>query len=285
MLTTTQEVPALTQWARPVRSREAQGDLQALLWLFRGAVAAEFIGHGAFGLMTKAAWVPYFGLCGIPEWLAWRLMPVVGAIDIILGLLVLCYPLRAALLYMAGWGLMTATLRPLAGEGVWEFLERGYNYGVPFAFLLWAGVPQTRRDWVARIAPVTPTPAQRRQVACCLRVAIALCLIGHGGIAAFTHQRWIVYFTPLGIEASTVQHLALLQMVGWFEIGLGLAVFAAPTSDLLLFVCVWKVGTEALRLLVGEPLWEFIERGGAYVAPLALLYVQAWLGPLRSRRC
>ncbi len=42
---------------------------------------------------------------------------------------------------------------------------------------------------------------------------------------------------------------------------------------LLLFVFAWKLGTEALRPLAGEPVWEFIERGGSYGAPLAL----AWL--------
>jgi hypothetical protein len=44
----------------------------------------------------------------------------------------------------------------------------------------------------------------------------------------------------------------------------------------LIFVFVWKVGTELLRLAVGEPFWEFVERGGSYAAPLALLYVRLW---------
>ena len=33
-------------------------------WIFRIAVAMEFVGHGAFGLMTMAAWVPYFAVAG-----------------------------------------------------------------------------------------------------------------------------------------------------------------------------------------------------------------------------
>src|SRR4051794_17947780 len=56
-------------------------------WIFRIAVCAEFVGHGAFGIITKAAWVPYFAVVGIPEWMAWRLMPVIGTVDIVLGLL------------------------------------------------------------------------------------------------------------------------------------------------------------------------------------------------------
>jgi hypothetical protein len=37
-----------------------------------------------------------------------------------------------------------------------------------------------------------------------------------------------------------------------------------------------KLGTEALRPLAGEPIWEFIERGGSYGAPLALAWIQDW---------
>jgi len=43
------------------------GSPTTLHWILRVAVAACFIGHGAFGLMTKAAWVPYFTIFGIPE--------------------------------------------------------------------------------------------------------------------------------------------------------------------------------------------------------------------------
>jgi hypothetical protein len=92
-----------------------------LHWLFRLALCGEFVGHGAFGLMTKQAWVPYFTLFGLPEGWAWTLMPVVGSVDIVLGLLALVAPTRAGLLYMGCWGLFTALLRPLAGEGGGSF--------------------------------------------------------------------------------------------------------------------------------------------------------------------
>lgn len=38
-----------------------------LLWLLRSAAAMCFIGHGAFGIITKEGWVPYFGVVGIPD--------------------------------------------------------------------------------------------------------------------------------------------------------------------------------------------------------------------------
>jgi hypothetical protein len=106
-----------------------------LHWLLRLALCGEFVGHGAFGVLTKAAWLRYFALFGIPDTRAWRLMPVVGSVDIALGTLTLVAPTRAGLLYMSWWGLFTALLRPLAREGWWEFFERAYNFGIPLLML------------------------------------------------------------------------------------------------------------------------------------------------------
>jgi hypothetical protein len=86
--------------------------------VLRIALCCEFVGHGAFGVLRKEAWVPYFQIFGIPEAWAWYLMPVVGSVDIALGTLALVAPIRAALLYMSAWGLFTALLRPLTGPRV-----------------------------------------------------------------------------------------------------------------------------------------------------------------------
>ncbi len=128
----------------------AATDCGALYWLLRIACAAEFVGHGAFGIMTKAAWVPYFGVVGIPPELAWMLMPVIGTVDITVGLVVgLIRPARVLLLYMATWGLLTATIRPLAGEPIWEFVERVPNWAIPLVFLLIRGFGRTKREWLS----------------------------------------------------------------------------------------------------------------------------------------
>ena len=121
-----------------------------LYWLLRIACAAEFVGHGAFGIITKAAWVPYFGVVGIPPELAWKLMPVIGTVDITVGLVVgLIRPARVLLLYMATWGLLTATIRPFAGEPIWEFVERVPNWAIPLVFLLVRGLGRTKREWLS----------------------------------------------------------------------------------------------------------------------------------------
>ncbi len=124
--------------------------MDRMYWLLRATCAAEFIGHGAFGIITKAAWVPYFSVVGIPPELAWKLMPVIGSVDIALGLLVgFVRPARVLLLYMICWGLLTATIRPLAGEPVWEFFERAPNWAIPLTFLWLRGFPRCRLEWLA----------------------------------------------------------------------------------------------------------------------------------------
>src|SRR5439155_2000582 len=110
-----------------------------LHWTLRIAVAACFIGHGAFGIITKADWLPYFAVVGIPEWLAWRLEPLIGTMDITMGVLTLVSHRRGVLAWAVFWGFWTALLRPLAGQGIWELLERAGNYGVPLAMLYMSG--------------------------------------------------------------------------------------------------------------------------------------------------
>ena len=251
-------------------------DTAVLHWILRVAVAACFIGHGAFGIITKAAWLPYFAIFGIPAAWAWRLMPVVGTVDITVGVLTLFQPLRAVLLYMTLWGFQTACLRPLAGQGVWELLERAGNYGVPLGFLVLLGRGRSLADWFSARAMPTLTAERATAIAWILRATIALLLIGHAGFDFAMHKDWSAYVAMIGIGPATFVSHPLRPWAGWLEGALGLLVLVQPTRGLLVFVCAWKLGTEALRPLAGEPVWEFIERGGSYGAPLALAWLQGW---------
>ena len=124
-------------------------DSWPLHWILRVACASEFVGHGAFGIITKAAWLPYFGAVGIPPELGWKMMPIIGSVDISLGLIVaFVRPARAVLLYMTFWGLATASVRLIAAEPVWEFVERVPNWAIPMAFLFVRGWPKSRREWL-----------------------------------------------------------------------------------------------------------------------------------------
>src|SRR5262249_60324963 len=137
------------------------------------------------------------------------------------------------------------------------------NFGVPLALLWSADWPRSLREWFAPLRPIPLGELRAQQLRWILRITTAALLIGHGGFGAFMHKpAWSGYFATIGTGKEAVARLSLVDVVGWFEIGLGLAILVWPWPGLLLFAFVWKLGTEALRLLVGEPLWEFVERGG-----------------------
>ena len=112
---------------------------QKLHYTLRLAIAMCFIGHGAFGIITKPIWVNYFAFFGIGKHWAYNLMPVLGTFDILLGIFILIKPYRIIVVWLVIWGLVTAALRPLSGEPFAELIERAGNYGAPLALLILSG--------------------------------------------------------------------------------------------------------------------------------------------------
>ena len=242
-------------------------------WCLRLGAAACFIGHGAFGIITKEAWVTYFAVAGIPRDAAFVLMPVVGSVDIVLGLAVLVSPRPIVLLYMTMWAMWTALLRPLAGETPFETMERAGNYGVPLALLLLVGWPRTLAGWFRLPSGPSADPALIARV---LQWTTATLLFGHGALAAVTAKPLFAqHYTALGLPAS------LVPFIGWTEMGVALLVIVLPNPSLLIGIAAWKIATEALFPIAGSPIWEFIERGGSYAAPLALALLTLHRGSSR----
>ena len=252
---------------------EAAGPI--LPWVLRAGVAGCFIGHGAFGIITKAAWVPYFAVGGIGEPLAWRLMPFIGTMDIIMGLLALVWPCRALFVWAALWATWTALLRPLAGEPFWECLERAGNYGVPLAMLAAIGTegplfPRLSFPWA------NLESARRTALVWALKLTTAVLLAGHAGLGLFVHKAGLArHYAALGASQPT----SLVPAVGAFEFFLAALVFLRPRPGLFMLICLWKIATESLFLVAGAPVWELIERFGSYTAPLALVIL---LTPTRT---
>src|SRR5664279_29317 len=112
---------------------------QKLHYTLRCAVAMCFIGHGAFGIITKPVWCNYFAVFGIGHEMAYRLMPMLGSFDILLGIIILVYPIRAIPVWLVIWGFVTALLRPLSGEPFAELIERAGNFGAPLILLMLSG--------------------------------------------------------------------------------------------------------------------------------------------------
>lgn len=237
-------------------------------WILRVGAAACFIGHGAFGFITKEAWIPYFGLVGIQRDWAYALMPLVGTADLIAGFSVLFAPRPIALIYMTVWALWTAMLRPLTGEPIAEMLERAGNYGVPFALLVLTGLPTSFKDAFRERSQSTPLENEVT-VMRTLTLTTALLLLGHGMLTARGN---LVIASHLEFAGLSL-HSQLLT--GYVEIAVAVLVVLRPSVTLLVLIAAWKLATEALFPLTGAPIWEFVERGGSYAAPLALAVMMA----------
>ena len=242
-------------------------------WTLRVGAALCFVGHGAFGFITKEAWLPYFAVVGIPESWAYTLMPLVGAVDVLVGMAVLFAPRGLPLIYMVVWAAWTALLRPLAGESVFETLERAGNYGVPLALALMTGVTFTRAGLLDQVqmsrfarhdSSSHPERSEGSAVALVLKWTTVLLLIGHGGLGILGKAGLTAHYAALALPTSTT------IAVGWFEIALAAAVALRPATALLVFVAIWKLASESLWFPAGAPIWEFVERAGSYAAPLAL---------------
>ena len=123
---------------------------RGLEWVLSFAAAGALVGHGAFGLfMHQTAWYHYFAALGIAPMTVDRLelIPLVGAFEIALGLLLFVRPVPAGLLLAFAWKSGTELLRPLTGEPGFEFVERASNILAPLALIYLRGVPRSLRGW------------------------------------------------------------------------------------------------------------------------------------------
>ena len=252
-----------------------------LQWMLRVGAFLCFVGHGAFGIMTKSAWLPYFAVASIGPDTAYRLMPLIGALDVSMGLLVLITPRPAVIYWMIGWAVWTALLRPLAGESVWEAVERAGNYGVPAALLCLVVSPASVKELIlpSRFRSLTPEILDRTRLV--LSVVVALLLVGHGVLGLEGKPGLVANYAAVLPSGAAV---IAAPVDGVVEIALAIAVLQWPSVSLAVFIALWKVATESLFLVAGQPIWEFVERGGSYAAPLALAIV-IWLrsrGPDRN---
>jgi hypothetical protein len=271
-----------------------------LHYTLRIAVAMCFIGHGAFGIITKPIWCNYFAVFGIGHDTAYRLMPILGAFDILAGIGVLIYPVRAMPAWLVFWGAVTALLRPLSGEPFAEFIERAGNFGAPLALLiLTSGMPgggrgeaETRErasragggatgsgegrgqrggllQWL--LTPLRPNGQVTKKtwttLALCLRIVAFLLLAGHGWLNVIGKKGLLGQYTSIGITDPP----RVATLIGWLEVLGGIMALVRPWRPLLLILLVWKMASELLY--PHYELFEWVERGGSYGVLLALCFM------------
>jgi len=239
---------------------------QKIHYTLRIAAAMCFIGHGAFGIITKAIWCNYFAIFGIDKVHAYQWMPVLGTVDILLGSLLLFKPVRAVSVWLIIWGIVTAACRPISGESFAEFIERAGNYGAPLALLALAGGIKWNVKWlfstINQEEPVSEKSLAREKLT--LRLTVFLLLAGHGWLNLIQKPGLVNQYTALGF--SNPVNISLLA--GIFEIMAAFAILVKPARPLILVFFIWKMGSELFY--PHFEIFEWVERGGSYGTLLAL---------------
>lgn len=256
---------------------------QKIYYSLRIASAMCFIGHGAFGIITKEIWTNYFSVFGIAHDTAYAMMPYVGSLDVLMGLIILFYPIRVIAGWLVVWGLITAALRPLSGEPFPELIERAGNFGAPLALLLltYAG-NKDFKHWFKpiRIQHINNDEQKLKCVKICLRIVVFLLFVGHGWLNLIEKKGLLDQYRAFGASnPATVAHI-----IGSLEILGAVSVLIKPVRSVILILFVWKMFSELFY-----PHWEvfeFVERGGSYGTTLALFFLtgSSWQSLLNITR-
>ena len=250
---------------------------QKMYVILRFAVAMCFIGHGAFGIITKPIWCNYFAVFGIGHQLAYRLMPLLGCFDIMIGIGMLVYPIRAIPCWLVIWGIFTALLRPLSGEPFAEFIERTGNFGVPILLLMLSGgIGKNGNELFSRM-PKTVYPDSKTigHVLTGLQLGAFLLLAGHGWLNMIEKKGLLNQYLSLGFTHTQETAMA----IGIGEIIAAFSILILPFRPVIFFILIWKICSEFFY--PQYEVFEWIERGGSYGILLALWLAvgerKAWL--------
>lgn len=108
-----------------------------------------------------------------------------------------------------------------------------------------------------------------------LRIAVAGEFIGHGVFALQRKEQWLDWFPTFGISDPSLA-TNLLWFIGLLDVVLAILILIKPVRLALLWMTFWGFFTALVRPIVGEPIWDFVERFANWGAPLALLMLLGW---------
>ena len=130
-----------------MKNTKKEDNSKTLEWILRIALFGEFLGHGAFAIQLKPKFLEMLtAFTGITGDLAKTLLITIGYLDITTAFLALIFPFRLLLIWASLWGFLTALARPIAGDPIWDFIERWANWGIPLALLYVRGLPKKLKD-------------------------------------------------------------------------------------------------------------------------------------------
>jgi hypothetical protein len=105
-----------------------------------------------------------------------------------------------------------------------------------------------------------------------LRIGVAGEFIGHGALALGGKADWVSWVQQLS-GFSQPAAIKTIFIIGVVDIILAIIVLVKPMKPLLLWMAFWGFFTAILRPIVGQSIWDFVERFANWGAPLALYFL------------
>lgn len=110
-----------------------------------------------------------------------------------------------------------------------------------------------------------------------LRIAVAGEFLGHGIFAIQGKAQWIGWIEELlRVDAGTAATLLMLIGIMDIAVAAGVLLWSKLPRAVLLWAAIWGFWTALIRPIVGEPIWDFVERWANWGAPLSLLLMRGW---------
>ncbi|WP_291864848.1 hypothetical protein [Maribacter sp.] len=108
-------------------------NLKTIEWILRIGIFMTFLGHGVFAIQGNPSWIKYLETVYIPTESAHTLIVYIGCLDVVVALFILLKPYNKIIIWAAIWAFLTALIRPISGDSIWSFIERGANFMMPLA--------------------------------------------------------------------------------------------------------------------------------------------------------
>ena len=111
-----------------------------------------------------------------------------------------------------------------------------------------------------------------KKVQWALRIGVAGEFLGHGMLAIGGKADWITWTQNI-LHVSQGTAAIIMLLIGCLDVLLAILVLIKPIRPFILWMAIWGFWTALLRPIVGQSIWDFVERFANFGAPLALYFL------------
>ena len=110
-----------------------------------------------------------------------------------------------------------------------------------------------------------------------LRIGVFGEFFGHGILAMQGKAQWVGWIQEM-LYVDLLTATRFLFFIGLLDVcvATGVLLWKKIPRVFLLWAVIWGLWTDLLRPIMGEPIWDFIERWANWSTPLALLLLRGW---------